>query len=258
VPWFKVDDKFHDHRKARRAKKAAIGVWVLAGSWCMDNLTDGFVPESVLNRWGSRRDATQLCQANLWETAEKDGEKGWQFLNWTEFQPSKAEVESEREATKERVKKWREGKKGNAVSNAVTDAATNGDVTPEVRAPRPDPTRPDPSKELGARKRAAHHLPDDFAPTEDHTAIAAGLGVDLEREFEKFCDYWRAEGKPKADWNATLRNWLRRAGEDRRGGTRPAPVGGPFPTNGTEAEKDAWVKAQPLPADGAYYGGSRR
>ena len=57
MAWFKVDDKLHDHRKARRAGKAAIGVWVLAGSWAMDNLTDGFVPEVVLLRWGTRTDA---------------------------------------------------------------------------------------------------------------------------------------------------------------------------------------------------------
>lgn len=108
------------------------------------------------------------------------------------------------------------------------------------------------------RKRAARRLPDDFAPNDDHVAIAAGLGVDLDHEFAKFCDYWRSEGKTKADWNATLRNWIRTAAEDRRGKPRPTPVGGSFPVNGTDAEKDAWVKAQPLPADGAYYGGSAR
>ena len=45
--WFKVDDKLHDHRKARKAGKAAMGVWVLAGSWSMDNETDGFVPDDT-------------------------------------------------------------------------------------------------------------------------------------------------------------------------------------------------------------------
>lgn len=36
------------------------------------------------------------------------------------------------------------------------------------------------------------------------------------------------------------------------------PLKTPFPTDGTDAEKDAWAISQPLPADGAYYGGSRR
>lgn len=88
MPWFKVDDKLHDHRKARKARKAAMGVWVLAGSWCMDNLTDGFVPESVLPRWGNKHDARALVDAGLWSNATRSGEKGWQFHDWTRFQPS--------------------------------------------------------------------------------------------------------------------------------------------------------------------------
>lgn len=27
MPWFKVDDRLHDHFKARQAGKAAMGVW---------------------------------------------------------------------------------------------------------------------------------------------------------------------------------------------------------------------------------------
>lgn len=90
MSWFKVDDKLHDHRKARKAGKAAMGVWVLAGSWSMDNLSDGFVPEDVLLRWGTRADAIKLVAAGLWDTAVREGEKGWQFHDWERFQPSAA------------------------------------------------------------------------------------------------------------------------------------------------------------------------
>lgn len=126
-----------------------MGVWVMAGSWCSDNLMDGFVPRSVLSRWGTAQDAAALVDAELWEVAERDGEKGWLFRNWAEYQPSRAEVESEREASKERVRKWREAKRGkgsnavgNAVTNTVTNTVSNADVTGGVRSPRPDPTRP--------------------------------------------------------------------------------------------------------------------
>lgn len=88
--WFKVDDKLHDHRKARLAKKAAMGVWVLAGSWCMDNLTDGFVPADVLPRWGTRADARALVAAGLWIEGTREGERGWQFHDWSRFQPTAA------------------------------------------------------------------------------------------------------------------------------------------------------------------------
>lgn len=85
--WFKVDDKLHDHRKARAAGKAAMGVWVLAGSWSSDHGTGGFVPAGVLSRWGTRADANKLVAVGLWSTAEHDGEKGWRFHDWAVRNP---------------------------------------------------------------------------------------------------------------------------------------------------------------------------
>lgn len=140
MPWFRVDDKLHDHRKSRRAGLPAMGLWVLAGSWSMDHLTDGFVPKDVLPRWATLTIAKRLVAAGLWETAEQDGETGWRFLNWEEFQPSKADVEAERTATRERVKRWREGrtnKPSNSTGNGVTNSASTDSPT------RPDPTHED-------------------------------------------------------------------------------------------------------------------
>jgi hypothetical protein len=76
MSWFKVDDKLHDHRKSRKAGKSAMGVWVLAGSWSMDNETDGFIPADVLSRWGSAADARRLVEAGLWREAQHKGEPG--------------------------------------------------------------------------------------------------------------------------------------------------------------------------------------
>lgn len=90
IPWFKVDDKLHDHRKIRKAGKSAMGVWVLAGSWSMDNLTDGFIPQDVLIRWGNKTDAGRLVAAGLWYVDEHNGERGWRFHDWARFQPSAA------------------------------------------------------------------------------------------------------------------------------------------------------------------------
>lgn len=107
MTWFKVDDKLHDHRKARRAGKAAMGLWVRAGSWSADNLTDGFIPASVLSRWGNARDAAALVHAELWHPAEHDGEEGWQFHEWELYQPTKDDVEARRRTNADRIKEWR-------------------------------------------------------------------------------------------------------------------------------------------------------
>lgn len=98
MPWLKVDDKLHDHHKARAAGKAAMGVWVLAGSWCMAHETDGFVPESVLTRWGNKRDAERLVAAGFWRTATRHGEAGWRFHDWLKYQPDVRTMRLKQEA----------------------------------------------------------------------------------------------------------------------------------------------------------------
>ena len=45
MPWFKVDDTWHSHPKARRASLGAVGLWSMCGSYSMAYKTDGWVPE---------------------------------------------------------------------------------------------------------------------------------------------------------------------------------------------------------------------
>lgn len=98
MTWLKVDDKLHDHRKTRKAGKAAMGVWVLSGSWSTDNETDGFIPAEVLPRWGNKSDANRLVSAGLWHEEVVEGEQGWRFHDWSHFQPSAAVTAAKRAA----------------------------------------------------------------------------------------------------------------------------------------------------------------
>lgn len=109
MPWFKVDDELHDHRKPRKAGVAAMGLWTLAGSWCADNLTDGFVPESIPIRWASnfRKLADALVAAELWHPHIKDGEPGWLFHDWEKYQPSAAKVRRDRKEARDRMAQLR-------------------------------------------------------------------------------------------------------------------------------------------------------
>lgn len=98
MAWFKVDDKLHDHRKARQAGKAAMGVWALAGSWCMAAETDGFVPQWVLSRWGTKKDAERLVLVGFWHPHQQDGDDGWQFHDWLTYQPDARTLQLVRQA----------------------------------------------------------------------------------------------------------------------------------------------------------------
>lgn len=106
MPWFKVDDKLHKHRKARIAGCEAMGLWALAGSWASAELSDGFVPESVCAQWSTKYRAlgSRLVTAGLWEPGEKGGEKGWYFHDWLAFQPSAAKVRKDRADAKQRMR----------------------------------------------------------------------------------------------------------------------------------------------------------
>lgn len=75
-----------------------------------------------------------------------------------------------------------------------------------------------------ARARTAKRIPDDFELTESRRLIAKGEGVDPEREFQKFRDHWLSAAGATArkhDWDATWRNWCRKAQDFRPNGRGP-------------------------------------
>lgn len=99
MAWFKVDDKLHVHRKTRRAltsdptKKldaAAMGLWVLAGSWCSQNSDNtGWIPEHELDRWDDNWQplAGRLVDAKFWKPETVQGEPGYAFHNYRDYLP---------------------------------------------------------------------------------------------------------------------------------------------------------------------------
>lgn len=92
--WFKVDDSFHSHPKVLATEPAALGLWVVAGSWCGDNLSNGLVPLHVLPRLlpDAATLAETLVTAGLWKRTRG----GYQFHQWGDWQPSKDEVLGQR------------------------------------------------------------------------------------------------------------------------------------------------------------------
>lgn len=147
MTWFAVDEKLHDHRKSRRAGIAAMGLWSLAGSWCSDHLTDGFVPESIIDRWSdgehdARDLAARLVAAGYWRKDREQGERGWRFHQWDHFQPTRAEVIAQH------AKKVEAGKKGGLASGiarrrTAAEAGAKAGASEFVAEPlNPDPTRP--------------------------------------------------------------------------------------------------------------------
>lgn len=254
MSWFKLDDGFYDHPKIVNAGNTAAGLYARCGAWCAKQLTNGFIPNEIGRSYGSQTSIKKLEAQGLWERVKG----GWLMHDYLDYNPSRDQVQAERETTAQRQRAWREKRKGNGVSNGVTSGARNGvtntvttaSVTPLVTANVtreshcPDPTRPvtTPAGHVGQggsggesaaslsrrdsppKNDHGTRLPDDFAvtPAMAEWARQNTPHVDGRHEFEQFRDYWTAKSgrdATKRDWLATWRRWMRES-EQRAG--RPA------------------------------------
>jgi hypothetical protein len=104
VPWFRVEDNFHAHPKVVAAGNAAIGLWLRAGCWAAQHLTDGHVPKTLLPALGgTAREVKRLVDAGLWKASGD----GWEFHDWNDYQPSRVQVMARREEERQRLAKLR-------------------------------------------------------------------------------------------------------------------------------------------------------
>ncbi len=197
MTWFKVDDQFHDHKKVRRLGKdrlPAAGLWSLCGSWAADNLTDGFVPTEVVQRSDpTEQYARRLVEVGFWEIAEQDGEAGYQFHDWDDHQPTRAEVLERRER---RAAAGRLGGRASAESRAraraEASASPHGPAHGEALAQANGKQSSTPSRPVPSRSSSS----DSLSPA---NAIAGALGLKTDDdETTKILELIKAENRPTA------------------------------------------------------------
>lgn len=132
MTWFKVDDAFWAHPKTLALSDSALALWLRAGSYCAQQLTDGHVRrEALLMLRGNEFAADDLVDAELWHET-KDG---YVFHDWEKYQPTRAKVEAERDAWRERQNRHR------GIASDVTR-----DSPRESQSPVPFPSRPESPK----------------------------------------------------------------------------------------------------------------
>lgn len=202
MPWFKVDDNFHSNKKVLRIPRnrrcAAVGLWILVGTWSASNLTDGKVPDYLPTELGgTQRMVDDLVAAGLWIPVADEHI----FPNWDEYQPTKQKVEGKREADRQRQAEWRDkhreeqsGRLSSSEQPVTSMSQRDGDATDDLSQrdiPRvtPPPTRPDPTPKEEKNKRV--------------------------RDTSRFEEFWEAYPAKKGK-AAAQRNWssLMRRGID--------------------------------------------
>lgn len=144
MTWARTDDDFPEHVKidllerlsgSWQAYAAARTVWHDLLCDCARRRTDGAfdrarahrvvrLPPEVVDKAIGHLVAVRLF--------EEVGTDAWVFHDWTDYQPTKAELDEDRKANARRQAEWRKrqravraAKDRNAVSNAVTDTVTN-------------------------------------------------------------------------------------------------------------------------------------
>jgi hypothetical protein len=149
MTWFKVDDGLAFHAKVVQAGNPAMGLWVRAGSWSAQQLTDGFIPQQIALTLGTKGQAATLVTVGLWALVDS----GYQIHDYLSYNPTADEVRADQARKHEaKVKAGRAGGVASGVarrkhtrSRDEADAKQNGSKT----KPRPDPSRPDEENSFG-------------------------------------------------------------------------------------------------------------
>ncbi|MGW9041224.1 mucin-2 [Streptomyces lydicus] len=115
MSWFKVDDTAHAHPKVLRAGNAALGLWVRAGAYAAQHLTEGVIPAVVAQLYGTAPQARKLVTAGLWHAhghncpaCPQPPAGDYVMHDYLTYNPTRATVEDDRAAAAARQRRARE------------------------------------------------------------------------------------------------------------------------------------------------------
>lgn len=249
MPWVKLDDHFDENAKVSAAGPLGIALYVTGLAYCNRNLSDGFIPWATarsLLSWeylgepeasgrqkhyriayvsgmqGDDVDSAhvidRLIETGLWE--EVPG--GYRVHDYDQYQPSKAEVEAERDAARARMGRVR-GKSDRSSADVRANNARSSDAPDPVSDPDPVPvTDPNPQNPPTPRKRGSPQAVDEqfitslvaeYAETWTEAEVRERVEAALNH---KASDRWK-------DKRLGVRGWLRRDAA-RETPRRPTPI----------------------------------
>lgn len=226
-----IDVNIITHEKALASGVEAFGLWAWGMCYAQLHETDGRLPRvAVLTALGGRRNAAlaaKLVAAGLW-TENEDG--SWKIWNYGKKNQTAEEIRAKKEASAERVRRWRERR------NAIGNAPCNADVTPGERVrtdpsptPSPPPDNTTRKQNIGGPSAAPSHPTSEVVeiknrrrpetPCPDSDASAGQIRDWAERwkidvghaEFIGFLDHHRKVDNRFRDWGAAWRTWLKNA-----------------------------------------------
>ena len=149
MAWVRLDDSYGRNPKVLAAGPLCRDLYILALCWCNNQLSDGYIPSSIIctlspGLRAAGRIASRLVELGLWEQVPG----GYQVHDYAEYQPTREEVLSRREAW--RIRQWRTRSRRDSrvsppESHAKTPPVSHGESHGHVTESRPGPSQEYPS-----------------------------------------------------------------------------------------------------------------
>lgn len=234
MAWIEVHQALFTHRKTLALTDILdlpevyvaahlIALW----TWALDNAPDGVlhVRRTIVARacqWSG--DADALCDALIEAGFLEAGEGDVLIIHdWHDYAGRLVEKRRQN-ALRMREARQKQAPEPRATHVQRTLHARAGATGPNPTQPDPTPlggrasastSQPKPKPEPEKKAKRKTKVPIDFPVTEKLRAWAKeeGITCDLERETKKMINYFIAKGEPRADWDATWRNWMIKAEE---------------------------------------------
>ena len=233
-----LDTQFYLDERIQRAGSAAEVLYTRGLAFAKGAGSDGIVSRYGLLAFSfGIRNVTdkvrKLVDAGLW--IEVDG--GWRISNWEKWNKTSAQISEEKEAKKAAAilgnhKRWHVAK-GEidprcehciSIAPAIAPAIQESESESDLESESDSESQLLPSYEgRGAKAPRAQNrgtrISPDWTPSRETVQTLASEHPELDTRAEhlKFIDYWQAQPGQKGvklDWQATWRNWMRKAAED--------------------------------------------
>lgn len=223
--WFKVDDSFYSNPKTAMLSDGATALWLRSGSWSAQQLTGGFVPARMVPMFrGSDDSVRELCDAGLWAYDEQ--KDGYQFHDWSDYQPDGEEVDALRKKRSEAGKRganrrWskpengKNGKTdGKCHSKPMANAWQTDGKSMANSCPVPVPVPEKKEKEEYSSSFSKESVKD-FGDSQecgetDRTLAVEYPNLDLESAWLAFVQHHYGETRSVNDWTRLWKGWCQR------------------------------------------------
>ena len=233
-----LDTQYYLDERVQRAGSAAEVLYTRSLAFAKGADSDGIVSRYGLLAFsfGLRNVAQRtqkLVDTGLWVEVDE----GWKIAGWEKWNKSKAQINAEKEARKASAisanhVRWHvsSGKKDpkcehcqvsesdpNQIQESESESDTESESESESQLLHIGGAKAPTAKKRGTR------LNREWVPTREAVQTIAEdcPNFDTQREHKNFVDYWLAQPGAKGvklDWDATWRNWMRRAHTDQQTG----------------------------------------